>query len=192
MKVLKNELLQESSMSRLYKHNEKHECASLTAYRSVYTKKENEARNRSLKSKLLSLGYDLTEINGVYPEGGVDSSEISFFVVDSKDTGNLERDVVRLSEEFEQDSVLFMPVGSVKDTSIAYLIGTNHNDDNFLKYHEKNHFKKGAFFGEKGEYYTSYVNGRPFTFKENVKKPTTGKGWWMVNITANKNWKDLI
>jgi hypothetical protein len=47
-----------------------------------YSKKENMARNKSLLSKLKMKGYSVTSLKGYYPEGGKESKEESFFVVD--------------------------------------------------------------------------------------------------------------
>ncbi len=192
MKVTKEQLLQESSMSRLYRHNIEHDCSILTAYRLNMTPQENVARNKSLRANLLALGYDLTELGGKYPEGGEDATERSFFIVDTSDNGNLEKDATRLGEKFEQDSVLFMPKGSFNDTSIAYLIGTSHLENAYPPYGKKSYFKKGAFFGEEGEFYTSKSNDRPFTFKEEVKKPMTGNGWWGLRLSAKKDWREFL
>ena len=47
--------------------------------------------------------------------------EHTYFIVDSEDTGNLEKDLRSLGEEFDQDSILFIPKGGEKST----LFGTN-------------------------------------------------------------------
>ena len=86
----------------------------MTAFRKVrdcgegkrYTKAENMARNRSLLSKLKSMGYGVTSLKGVYPEGGNTEKRKSLFIFVSQDKGSLLTDVKRLGEEFDQNSVL--------------------------------------------------------------------------------------
>jgi hypothetical protein len=131
-------MLNESSLSRVWRHNEEHDCAAMTAFRKArdcgkgeeYTKKENKARNKSLLSKLKSKGYSVTSLKGKYPEGGVEGKEESFFIVDINDRGDLLKDVKMLGEMFEQDSVLFIPKGAINNTADAYLIGTNNCENN--------------------------------------------------------------
>ena len=60
-----NIYLQESSLSRLWRHNEKHDCGAMTAFRNAegggfgerYSNADNKKRNRSLLAKLKSKGY---------------------------------------------------------------------------------------------------------------------------------------
>jgi len=196
------EFVNESSLSRIWKHNIEHDCAALTAFRKTencgdgkpYTTRENAARNRSLLAKLKSLGYGVTSLIGIYPEGGNTSKEVYFFVVDIEDKGNLLSDVKRLGEQFEQDSVLFIPKGSINGEDKAFLIGTNSCDNNWLGYGKKEVFSNGRI-GYSTKIYTSYVNGRPFIFEEvgkEIKSPGSGMGIWMMNRVAQKRWEDLI
>jgi hypothetical protein len=194
-------IMNESSLSRVYSMNEKYDCGAMTAFRSAqdcgdgqpYTKKDNKKRNKSLLSKLLSKGYSVTKLMGKYPEGGKESKEISYFIVDIKNSGNLLNDMKKLGEEFEQDSILFIPKGTVNNNDKAFLIGTNHCKNNFLGYGQK-HLFDGGKFGKSSKIYTSYVNGRPFIFEEYGEKmspPASGMGWWYLNIVAGKDWKEF-
>lgn len=199
------ERLNESSLSRLWRHNESHDCGALTAFRKgekcgegkPYSKKDNKARNKSLHAKLMKLGYDLTSIKGKYPEGGVVGKEESFFVVDSKDNGNIEKDLKKLGTEFDQDSVLVIPMGSITGDSDAYLISTNKCPNafpGFGKLGVKAPFNKGQI-GYDSPIYTSYVNGRPFIFTEDIQHvhtPANGYGWWALNMFAEKDWTELL
>ncbi len=196
-----NQFMNESSLSKLWRHNEKHDCAALTAFRTArdcgegkeYTKKENRSRNNSLLAKLKSKGYSVTSLNGVYPEGGKIGKEESYFVVDIKDIGNLLSNIKKFGEEFEQDSVLFIPKGSINNKDKAYLIGTNKCSNNWLGYGNTELFNNGKV-GYTSSIYTSYVNGRPFIFEEvgrEIKDPGNGMGWWILNLKANKNWTEL-
>jgi len=197
-----NDYMNESSLSRLWRHNIKHDCAALTAFRKsrdcgdgeVYTKKENMARNKSLLAKIKSEGYNVTSLKGKYPEGGAVGKEESFFMVDANDEGNLLKDVRKLGELFDQDSVLFIPLGAINNDSKAYLIGTNHCKNNWLGYGKKNVFSKGKI-GYESPIYTSYVNGRPFIFEEigeSIENPGNGMGWWYLHIVAKKDWRELM
>lgn len=196
------DFINESSLSRVWEHNEEHDCGALTAFRKArdcgegepYSKKENQARNKSLLSKLKMRGYSVTSLKGYYPEGGKDSKEESFFVVDINDTGELFEDLKKLGTEFEQDSILLIPKGSIKGEDKAYLIGTNHCENNWIKYGQKEFFNKGKV-GYSSPIYTSYINGRPFIFEEynmEIGSPGNGMGWWALEIMAKKDWMDLI
>ena len=196
------EILNESSLSRLWKHNEEHDAGALTAFRKgpgsgesgeTYSKKENAQRNKSLLAKLKTKGYGVTKLHGTYPEGGKTTKEISYFVVDLKDTGKLEKDLRKLGQEFEQDSILFIPKGAIKGDVKAYLIGTNKYENNWLGFGKKETFNKGRM-GYDSPIYTSKVNGRPFIFEqvgETVESPQTGFGYWAMNLIAEKTWQEI-
>ena len=194
--------INESSLSRIWKHNEKYDCGAMTAFRDKedcgdgkkYTKKENLQRNKSLLAKLMSKGYVCTRLRGKYPEGGDVGKETSFFIVDIKDNGKLEQNLKKLGEEFEQDSVLFIPKGSIQNKNKAYLIGTNKCSNNWLGYDQTKIFNKGKV-GYESEIYTSYVNGRPFIFESvdesSINIPGNGFGWASLQIVANKKWCEI-
>ena len=193
--------INESSLSRIWKHNKEHDAGALTAFRKgpecgsgkLYSKKENAQRNKSLLAKLKSKGYGVTKLHGSYPEGGKTAKEISYFVVDLDDTGKLEKDLKAFGQEFEQDSILFIPKGAIEGNSKAYLIGTNRCDNNWLGFGKKEVFNKGRI-GYDSPIYTSKVNGRPFIFEEvgeTIELPQTGFGHWFVHIIAEKNWQEI-
>lgn len=193
--------IKESSLSRILRHNEAHDCGAMTAFRVAkdcgegepYNKADNKKRNKSLKAKLLSKGYSVTAVKGEYPEGGKTVREDSFFVVDIKDTGQLERDLIKLGEMFEQDSILFMPKGSVTGETQAYLIGTNNCKNNWLGMGHKEYFKKGRF-GIESPIYSTKINGRPFIFEdkcEAVVPPGNGMGWWALRLVAESEWEKV-
>jgi len=195
-------LINESSLSRILSANIEHDTGALTAFRKgekcgegkPYSKKENKARNKSLLAKLKSKGYGITKLNGVYPEGGKSVKEISYFVVDIKDNGNLVKDLRSLGNEFDQDSVLIIPKGSIEGDSKAYLIGTNHCDNNWLGFGKKEVFNKGKL-GYDSPIYTSFVNGRPFMFESvmnEVSSPASGFGVWSMYMASQKHWRELI
>lgn len=194
--------INESSLSRVWRHNEEHDCAAFTAFRKApdcgngtpYTKAENKARNKSLLAKLKSLGYGVTKLQGTYPEGGTVGKEDSFFIVDLNDNGKLLQHAKKLGEEFEQDSILFIPKGSIQNKATAYLVGTNHCENNWLGFGKTETFSKGKV-GYESPIYTSKVNGRPFIFEEageEVLDPGNGMGCWALALTAVKDWRELV
>tara|TARA_Y100000310_G_scaffold221860_1_gene223446 strand:- start:89 stop:697 length:609 start_codon:yes stop_codon:yes gene_type:complete len=195
------QFINESSLSRLWKHNEEHDAGALTAFRKgskcgegePYSKKQNAQRNKSLLAKLKSKGYGVTKLHGSYPEGGKIAKEISYFVVDLNDSGGLEKDLRKLGAEFEQDSILFVPKGAIAGDAKAELIGTNKCDNNWLGFGKKEVFNKGRM-GHDSPIYTSKVNGRPFVFEEvgkEVPSPASGMGVWMMHLVAEKDWQDI-
>lgn len=170
-----NDLLTESSLSRIYAATQKHDYGTITAFRYApdcgtgkpYTYRENLQRNKSLLAKLKVAGFSVTSIKGSYIEnyGTADAREVgenSFLVVDTQNKGNLKSVLLALGEEFEQDSIIFGTAGGA-----GVLIGTNHCPGGYPGYH-KEAARGGAIFGKSGEF-MSRVNGRPFVFAETVE-----------------------
>lgn len=185
-------ILIESGLSRVLSHMEKHDTGTISASRQRFSSKENKQRTISLKAKLLKLGYSVTLIKGSYIEdyGTANATEVkedSLFVVDIKDKGRLELDLRNLGEEFEQDSILFIPVGGNK----SYLWGTNH----IAEYpgYGKNIIFSSRGLGKEGEFMTK-VKGRPFIFESFEKEsnnPDSFFGKWGLSAIANKNWREI-
>jgi hypothetical protein len=176
MEITENVNLQESSLSRIWKHAQLHQTGTITAFRyardcgegTVYTKGENKARNKKLESKLLSKGYGITKIQGIYIENYKSNNEIevkeeSFFVVDLKDNKKLLLDLKKLGREFDQDSICFGLHGGKRYT----VFGTN-DCPNAYPGKGKNIKLGDAIFGNSGKF-ISRVNGRPFIFNGSVK-----------------------
>ena len=191
------EYLKESS---LWRHNEKHDCGAITAFRTardcgmgeLYTKKENKTRNLSLLSKLKTKGYSVTSLKGIYPEGGKTEKEQSFFVVDISDTKDLERNLEILGKEFEQDSILYITEGAILNSgSKAYLIKTNNCSNNWMTT-RKVPFEKSKL-GYASKIYTSYVNGRSFIFEniENEIKFGSGFNAMLFEKYSKMRWEDI-
>ena len=193
--------LEESSLSKIFRHNEQHDCGALTAFRkgsncgigTPYTLKEKKQRNKSLEIKLLSMDYSITSVKGIYPEGGKTQKENGFFVVDLYDNGKLEKNIRDLGEYFDQDSILFIPKGSVVQKDKAYLIGTNNCTNNKLGYGKIELFNKGRF-GYTSKIYTTYVNGRPFIFEDSgiiCPCPGSGFGMWAMRSISKHEWFEM-
>ena len=195
--------LNESGLSRVWKQTQEHDYGTITAYRDAkdcnegepYTTKEKKQMNKSLLSKLQALRYGVTKIKGSYIENygtpkAKEVGENSFIVIDILDKGTLRRDLLRLGEEFEQDSIIF----GVKGRQ-GTLIGTNKCPNGYPGYH-KTSKQGGAIFGETGEF-MSRVKGRPFIFSEDIdihdygvrNHPTTLRG--AVHY-SKLHWSELI
>ena len=190
-KIIKEEIkdvLKESSLSRVWWHNHEHDCGAITAWRSKencgegenISRNDNNKRNKSLSAKLRSKGYGITKLVGKSTESGKSVTEMAFFVVDLEDFGTLEKDLRKIGEYFEQDSILFIPKKAIENEAKAYLVGTNHCPKNDVSYGQKLVWEKGKI-GITSKIYTSYVNGRPFMFESVEGKmypfPGNGYGW---------------
>ena len=189
---------EDSSLSRLWKHNLSHDCGAMSAFRPAsdcgtgtpYTRDDDLKRSASLSAKLRFLGYGVTAMVGVY-EG---QKEAGFFVVDFTDSGKLEADLRSLGEEFEQDSILFVPRGAVNNEATAYLIGTSHCPGIEITYGEREPFERGKV-GISSPIYSTCIDARPFFFEsitlEDVYRPS-GMGYWALGINATKHWSKII
>lgn len=124
-----------------------------------FTKSENKKRNGELKSALLKLGYGVTKITGSYLEGGNETVEESFFVVNLNDDFDFKEKLFKLSEYYNQDSFLFKE----KNSEEAFLIGTN--DHFFPGYGES--ISQGKFHEKVNAKYMSRLGSTGFTFTKN-------------------------
>ena len=189
------DVVNESSLSRLHKHMSEHDSGTITAYRSEYNHKENQQRNRSLLAKLTDKRYQVTSVKGSYIENynSPDAKEVGehvYFVVDAEDKGRLESDLRALGEEFDQDSIMFVPKGGAKGT----LIGTSKRENSWPGIGKKETLPN-AVWGKEGQFMTK-VRGRPFYFKESVDcqqmvLPEGYFGRWGCHATAVQPWNAL-
>ena len=169
--------LKEKSLSRIYQKTQEHECGTITAFRSEYSKAENQQRNKSLLAKLQAKRYGITSVKGYYVEDfGTDHAhpvgEHIFFVEDRNNTGNLKEDLKKLGLEFDQDSILFFPLGGKN----AELIGTSKREDLTLKFNEIMYYNR-ATFGKEGQFMTK-VQNRPFVFASIEKEFELPQGYF--------------
>lgn len=140
-------------------------------------------------------GFSLTAVKGVYVEnyGSESPREVRedvFLVSDINDTGTLEKVLRSLGEEFEQDSILFVPKGGASGT----LIGTNKCEDSYPGYGKRLNLKN-PLFGNNGEFMTK-VNNRPFTLAsesvfEEVQLPKGVQGKWSLDVASKQHWSKL-
>ena len=199
--------INESSLSRVVHHMANHDCGTITAHRAKegcggpddkpYSREDNKKRNRQLYAILESLGYGVTEVDGAYIENfgkptAIEVTEDVYFVVDLKDTGNLEKNLTRLGEQFDQDSIMFIPKGKM-----GILIGTNQCSD-FPGYGKKMPFSSRSF-GKPGEFMTK-VRNRPFIFEDSfLEKPCNENyysvanimGKWGISHAAKMDWRKI-
>lgn len=164
-----SELYAESSLSRIQSKTAERSTGAITAFRGGFTKRQNMQRNKKLLSQLLKSGFSVTTVKGSYIEdyGTEDATEVgetSFFVSSptlGDDNGKLERHLIKLGKQYEQDSIL-----SVRFGQDANLIGTNDSEFPGLG----NRVPVGkATFGKAGEFF-SRVNGRSFQFETYKEK----------------------
>lgn len=176
--------LTESSLSRVWRHIQEHECAIITAFRgsmdncvecdpdvdprcSQYADSSvplaaNKEANRRLKAVLLKMGYGVTAVDGAYienfnTEAAREVREDSFFVVNLSEDSEFFSTIEDLGLAFCQDAVILIPKGG----SGAYLLGTNHASFPSLGMQ----IPVGNFTaGDEAEFMTK-VGGRPFVFE---------------------------
>ena len=121
-------------------------------------------RSAELKAKLLSQGFGVTKVDGSYIENfsspqAVEVKELSFFVSNKDDKDSFEEFVLAQGQEYDQDSVLIIPMGGQD----AYLVGTREGND-FPPRGKKITVGNLKMGGESE--FMSRVKNRPFTFNE--------------------------
>jgi len=202
-------MINESGLSRVVNHMEQHDCGTITAFRSKegcgeegtkkYSKSDNKKRNRQLIAILQSLGYNTTAVDGSYVENfgtpnAIEVKEDVYFIVDVNDGGNLRKDLMRIGEQFDQDSIMFIPKGGES----AELIGTNHCTDAYPGYHNVQPYSSRSV-GKPGQFMTK-VKNRPFMFEstfldktcnENYFKNANVMGKWATVTIARGRWQDI-
>lgn len=192
-----DQVLLESSLSRIYNYVVNFDCAIITAFRdkkescvashddkptgSKYSKKENRERNKKLMAALLGLGYGVTPMNGLYIENfgtdkAVPRSEESYFVVNRHNNSKFFHDIIKLGKYFCQDSVLLKP----KNDKDAYLYGTNNAS--FPGLDQK--ATTGPFHAGFERMFMSSVRNRPFSFDD---EPVKGFTPYLTTVEAFDN-----
>jgi hypothetical protein len=157
--------LDESSLSRIWRMTQEYDSGAISGYRGDNPKALNRQNNREIVSFLRSKGYSVTAVDGSYIENkGTDTQrevkEPSFFVVDIKNSGNLERDLRALGQKYDQDSILIVPKGG----KAAYLVGTSKRSNAWPAFGTKNVVGNSRFGKVAGEF-LSRIRGREFAFE---------------------------
>lgn len=161
--------LNESSISRIYDHILKYECAIITAFRGSFNTFENKGRNSILGAVLHKLGYGVTDVKGSYIENyntdlAKEVKEDSFFVVNRNNDTNFVNNIIKLGKKYDQDCVIIIEKGG----NNSYLYGTN--DTGFPGLDVK--LDQGSFKPkQEGEFMTK-IGGQPFKFStyENLER----------------------
>lgn len=186
------DIVKESSLSRIQDKMSKHSAGAITAFRGDLTRKENKERNKELLSALKTKGYSVTKVKGSYIEqfGTKDAKEVgeeSWFVVDDKidgdDNGKLEKDLIALGKKYDQDSILTIRDGK------GFLIGTSKRDNAFPSFGKKEPVGKGKFGKVSGEFF-SRIRGRQFAFEST--DPLTINGKWALKKMGERVWSEIV
>lgn len=189
--------IKESSLSRLISKIFNHDTGTITAHRKEYTHKQNQQRNKSLLSKLLSKGYYVTSVEGGFIEdfGEPNAEEVNehvFFVEDFKDKNKLKENLIKLGIEFEQDSILFIPKANkkeIKDVK-SYLIGTKDDINNYPGYLIEKEFPI-LKVGKDDYRFLTRVKNRPFYFSESIINDYYPSYSNKLPLLANKDWREI-
>lgn len=180
--------LNESGLSRIWSMTQKYTCGAISGYRGDNEPAVNKQNNREIVAYLRTKGYSVTSVDGSYIEDKGSSSqrevkEPSFFVVDIRDGGNLERDLRALGQKYDQDSILVVPVGGKE----AYLVGTSQRSSAWPSFGQKE-VVGSSRFGKVAGQFLSRIRGREFAFEENddYQEPMTINGIRGQNILASR------
>lgn len=171
----KDNQVSESSLSRVYEHVQKYDCAIITAFRNELINCtmgensgrnlnifQNKERNKGLKAALLMSRYGITKVKGSYlenymEENQIEVSEDSYFVVNINNDPGFEETIVSLGKLYCQDSVAILKKGGDNN----YLVGTNDADFPGLN----NIIPIGKIkMGDEGMFMTK-VGNRPFVME---------------------------
>lgn len=170
--------ISESSLSRLWDHVQKHSSGAISGYRGSNSKTQNQQNNKEIMAYLIMQGYTVIKVSGNFIEnfGSPDQREVgepSFFVINTivkgDDKGKLARDLFRLGEKYDQDSVLIVPIGGEG----AYTIGTTRRENTKPQYNEKMFVGNGKF-GKAAGAYLSRIKGREFAFESMCPETING------------------
>lgn len=181
-------ILNESSITRIIAHNQIHDCAIVTAYRTCNTKKLNEKNNKALGYALNRLGYGATKVLGTYEEeiAGISSKEHSWFVVNLNDDLNFIDKIIEFGKTLNQDSVLIIPKNGFFKPIDVYLEGTNENE--FCPLGEKIH-ATDVKFGKKENKMLTIIKHKPFYF---IFEDLISENFLMVPKTNSLSTMQLI
>lgn len=143
-----------ANLSRLLSHIKNDSVAFITAFRSEYSRNENEKRNKILARDLINAGYSYIKVIGGYKddENAEPVTEDSFAVIltdqDPKKQNEFFNDMLNFAKNFEQDSVLisladkqnippasYTPNGEIKYGPFKKDINIHDIEDYFTKIH---------------------------------------------------------
>lgn len=210
-----NKTLNESSINRMLQWLKNCDCAFISAFRNElkdvrdmnatylgpddknqwqigkqFTHEENRQKNKLMVAELLQLGYGVTKVKGVYPEGMTDeTSEESYLVVNRNDFLD---NLLRISEYYNQDSIYYKEKGKTKGN----LIGTNNNG--FPEYHQKG--EDSELKTSTASNYMSRMGNKAFSFvgkdaekvKNRKNKMSEAVNFWRNMVDGKMIIKEVI
>lgn len=148
-----------ANINRVLEHLNSDNTCSMTAYRSNYSHKQNELRNKKLANDIRNLGYSYIRIIGSYIEKGNTelTEENSFLIIDKDLTeegqNKFFNNMLKLCELYDQDSVLIslpnnkniLPASYNKNGNIEYGPFKSLNIDKMNEFFTKIHGHKYFF-----------------------------------------------
>ena len=147
-----------ANINRVLQHLNNDNTCMITAYRSNFSNKQNEIRNKKLANDIRNLGYSYIRIIGSYIEkGNIEPTEENSFLIIDKDLteegqNKFFNNMLKLCELYDQDSVLIslpnnkniLTATYNKDGKIIYGLFSNINidtmNDFFTKIHGHTYF----------------------------------------------------
>lgn len=130
-----------------------------------FSHEENRQKNKLMVAELLQLGYGVTKVQGVYPETPktndapiTDNEDIeeSYLVVNRHNDENFLKNLQRIAEFYNQDSIYYKEAGAEE----GHLIGTN--GCGWPEYYEKGSGSKLHL--DTGSNYMSRLGNKAFSF----------------------------
>lgn len=206
--VITNGRLDESSINRMLQWLKDCDCAFITAFRNElkdvrdmeatylgpdennkwqvgkqFTHEENRQKNKRMVAELLQLGYGVTKVKGIYPEGMKDeTSEESYLVVNRNNDENFLNNLLRISEYYNQDSIYYKEKGKTKGN----LIGTNNCG--WPEYHQKG--DDSELKTSTASNYMSRMGNKAFSFVGNDAEKVKNRKEAMDNIAKSRGTDD--
>lgn len=202
----KNAKINESNINRMLQWLKDCDCAFISAFRNElkdirnkkatylglddnweegkqFTHEENRKKNKLMVAELLQLGYGVTKIKGVYPEGMTDeSSEESYLVVNRNNDERFLDNLLRISEFYNQDSIFYKEKGETK----GHLIGTN--DSGYPEYHQKG--EDSEIKTDTASNYMSRMGNKAFSFVANSAEKVGNRKEAMDSIEKSQGTED--
>jgi hypothetical protein len=186
-------MLDEGSLSRLWKHTTERNIGMLTAYRGRYPVSENRKRNALLQADIRAAGFGFFRVEGHYIEGygsevSKDVKEQSFLVIGEKgdDNGKLKGFLKKCGAKYNQDSVFYKSFDNK-----GMLIGTQSKDEDgntvdFPGFGKE--YTVGEFHPMKMGQFYSKMKGKPFVFESYQEADTFNTAWlrYLMNSDTAK------
>lgn len=163
-----SQILQESSLARVYAHTRDRSIGMISAARGENTSQENKAKTKELEGHIKNAGYGYIKVKGRYVEnyGKPDAKNVdehSFLVMGKKgdDKGELKGFLKKHGENYNQDSILH----KAHNEETAKLHGTKEGG---FPGKDQEH-DVGKFHPNRtGEFHTAMKGNKTFAFESFV------------------------